>query len=108
MTTHRAVRPYMTAAASELHRYRSWEHCYRYFRRHRHSGPAAERNDAALQLGFYLASWGTCRGACSSTRTPFTAPWSRWSRGRSSSRCGGWTSVQNQTTNASFLWTRSQ
>lgn len=40
------------------HRYRSWEHCYRFFRDAMPSGIAVQRQSAALQLGFYLASWG--------------------------------------------------
>ncbi len=45
------------------HRYRSWEHCYRYFRRVTPDGLARERDQAALQLGFYLASWGMYRNS---------------------------------------------
>jgi hypothetical protein len=48
-------------AGDPHHRYRSWEHCYRYFR----GGPAVIRKDpgnAALELGFFLASWGMHRG----------------------------------------------
>lgn len=48
---------------SEHHRYRSWEHCYGYFRRLAHGGVVTDRNHAALQLGFYLASWGMYRGS---------------------------------------------
>ncbi len=40
------------------HRYRSWEHCYRYF----HSR-APDPDIAALHLAFYLASWGMYRGS---------------------------------------------
>jgi hypothetical protein len=45
------------------HRYRSWEHCYRYFQDVTPQGLAAQREHAALQLGFYLASWGIYRGS---------------------------------------------
>ena len=45
------------------HRYRSWEHCYSFFRRTTPSGIEAHRHIAALQLGFYLASWGMYRGS---------------------------------------------
>ncbi len=45
------------------HRYRSWELCYGYFRRITPAGIAAQRDTAALQLGFYLASWGMYRGS---------------------------------------------
>jgi hypothetical protein len=46
----------------EHHRYRSWEHCYRFFQRVKQTGLAKHRDEAALQLGFYLASWGMYRG----------------------------------------------
>jgi hypothetical protein len=42
---------------------RSWEHCYRYFRRVAPNLPKTDRDHAALQLGFYLASWGMYRGS---------------------------------------------
>jgi hypothetical protein len=42
-------------------RYRSWEHCYRFFRDVGPSGITAQPDQAALQLGFYLASWGMYR-----------------------------------------------
>lgn len=45
------------------HRYRSWEHCYGFFRRIGPTGIVANRNEAAVQLGFYLASWGMYRGS---------------------------------------------
>jgi hypothetical protein len=50
-------------AAGEHHRYRSWEHCYGYFRRSGPRGLQANPEDAALQLAFYLASWGMYRGS---------------------------------------------
>jgi len=40
------------------HRYKSWEHCYSYFR---NSNP--DENIACLHLAFYLASWGMYRGS---------------------------------------------
>ena len=45
------------------HRYRSWEHCYSYFRNKTPKQLIHERDHAALQLGFYLASWGMYRGS---------------------------------------------
>lgn len=48
---------------SEHHRYRSWEHCYRYFHKFTSIEIAEDREHAALQLGFYLASWGMYRGS---------------------------------------------
>jgi hypothetical protein len=43
------------------HRYRSWEHCYAYFRPR--EGVLLDRDKAALHLAFYLASWGMYRGS---------------------------------------------
>jgi hypothetical protein len=50
-------------AGDPHHRYRSWEHCYGFFQRNKQAGILARREDAALQLGFYLASWGMYRGS---------------------------------------------
>ena len=43
------------------HRYRSWEHCYGFFRQIPPAELVARRDLAAMQLGFYLASWGMYR-----------------------------------------------
>jgi hypothetical protein len=51
---------------TEHHRYRSWEHCYAYFHQSgttAQSTIAADPHHAALQLAFYLASWGMYRGS---------------------------------------------
>jgi hypothetical protein len=48
-------------AKDEHHRYRSWEHCYGFFRRVGPLGIVADPDIAAIQLGFYLASWGMYR-----------------------------------------------
>jgi hypothetical protein len=45
------------------HRYRSWEHCFRYFQRFRENPAGFDLDTAALHLGFYLASWGMYRGS---------------------------------------------
>jgi len=47
----------------EHDRYRSWEHCYQYFQRAGPRGLLANPKEAALQLAFYLASWGMYRGS---------------------------------------------
>src|ERR1700754_3443541 len=49
--------------ADPHHRYRSWEHCYRFFRARTPAAIIADKDAAALQLGFYLASWGLYRGS---------------------------------------------
>jgi hypothetical protein len=51
------------AVAEPHHRYLSWEHCYRFFRSRTREVLLAEKDAAALQLGFYLASWGMYRGS---------------------------------------------
>ena len=43
-------------------RYRSWDHCYNFFQKH-HENLLDVLDCAALQLGFYLASWGMYRGS---------------------------------------------
>lgn len=63
MTIRNKVRAYIGNVADEHRRYRSWEHCYAYFRRSAPAGFVANRDHAALQLGFYLASWGMYRGS---------------------------------------------
>lgn len=62
MTIESEIRAYL-GVAGEHHRYRSWEHCYGYFQRTTPGGLTADRDQAALQLGFYLASWGMYRGS---------------------------------------------
>ena len=47
---------YEKLSADPHHRYRSWEHCYRFFRSRSLETIAAEKDVAALHLGFYLAS----------------------------------------------------
>jgi hypothetical protein len=59
-------------AADEHHRQRSWEHCYRYFRRVGPTRLAGDRDTAALHLGFFLASWGMYRGSSFLLRYAYT------------------------------------
>lgn len=40
------------------HRYKSWEHCFKYF-----SQGKLDKDIACLHLAFYLASWGMYRGS---------------------------------------------
>jgi hypothetical protein len=61
---HEKIAAYYGGIAGDPHhRYRSWEHCYRFFRDAKSAGIAVQRDHAALQLGFYLASWGMYRGS---------------------------------------------
>lgn len=59
----REIQSYFDNSRGEHHRYRSWEHCFSFFQNHGQSGVIANREDASLQLGFYLASWGMYRGS---------------------------------------------
>lgn len=54
---------YGKLASDRHHRYRSWEHCYRFFRAKPAEDLVADKDTAALHLGFYLASWGMYRGS---------------------------------------------
>ncbi|MBW3112506.1 hypothetical protein KYJ26_11730 [Bacillus sp. MCCB 382] len=46
------------------HRFKSWEHCYRFFsKHHQHLEDEDISDQACLQLAFYLASWGMLRGS---------------------------------------------
>jgi hypothetical protein len=54
---------YHNIAGGAPHRYRSWEHCYGFFQHNTRAGIASQKEYAALQLGFYLASWGMYRGS---------------------------------------------
>lgn len=67
------IRAYFDSMTSEHHRYRSWEHCYQYFRTRTYEVIAVERHHAALQLAFYLASWGMYRGSSFLPRHAYTA-----------------------------------
>jgi len=69
---HQKIKAYSSDAANEHHRYRSWEHCYGYFRGSRPEGIVANRDHAALQLAFYLASWGMYRGSSFLLRHAYT------------------------------------
>ena len=63
MNIHRRIRAFHAdLTADQHHRYRSWEHCYGFFRRITHKRIVRQHDDA-LQLGFYLASWGMYRGS---------------------------------------------
>ncbi|MDD8025557.1 MAG: hypothetical protein PHI34_03505 [Acidobacteriota bacterium] len=59
----RTIQAFYDEGKEEHHRNRSWNHCYNYFRQSRPKGLAADRDLAALQLAFYLASWGMYRGS---------------------------------------------
>jgi len=63
MTIQEKIQAYHGSMAGEHHRYRSWEHCYDYFRKIMSGELADNRHHAALHLGFYLASWGMYRGS---------------------------------------------
>lgn len=49
---------YLQLETDDHHRYKSWEHCYQYFRQDN-----IDIKTACLHLAFYLASWGMYRGS---------------------------------------------
>jgi hypothetical protein len=64
MSIERTIEAYYGKTAQGVPwRYRSWEHCYRFFRSAGRDGLRSQRDPAALQLAFYLASWGMYRGS---------------------------------------------
>ncbi len=53
-----------STGVAPYHRGKSWEHCYTFFRdRKKFEGNEKLIDQAALHLGFYLASWGMLRGS---------------------------------------------
>lgn len=46
-----------------MHRYKSWEHCFKYFDKEFFLPKDKNLDKAALELGFYLASYGMYRGS---------------------------------------------
>lgn len=59
MHIYDVVEKFYTLSKTPNHRYKSWEHCYRYF-----SGdPRSDEEKALLHLDSYLASWGMKRGS---------------------------------------------
>jgi hypothetical protein len=56
---------YKEMLSVENHRYRSWEHCFAYFRKimAKRIITDEEIDTACLHLAFYLASWGMYRGS---------------------------------------------
>jgi len=72
MSIHKNIQAYWADSSDEHHRYRSWEHCYGYFRSARPEGLVDNRDHAALQLAFYLASWGMYRGSSFLLRHTYT------------------------------------
>jgi hypothetical protein len=73
MPIREKIQAYYGDISGEHDRYRSWEHCYRYFRIHAPERLNSDRNHAALQLGFYLASWGMYRGSSFLLQYTYTA-----------------------------------
>ena len=73
VTIHEKIQAYYGDMAGEHDRYRSWEHCYRYFHGSTPRALAVDRDHAALQLGFYLASWGMYRGSSFLLQYTYTA-----------------------------------
>jgi hypothetical protein len=73
MSIHKKIHAWFGRLAGKPHaRYRSWEHCYDFFRRTGRSGIARRADQAALQLAFYLASWGMYRGSSFTLKYAYT------------------------------------
>jgi|ERR1700683_1084724 len=53
----------LRAKITKHHRYRSWEHCFRYFNSAGRETICRERERAARELMIYLASWGMYRAS---------------------------------------------
>jgi hypothetical protein len=73
LAIHRNIQAYYGEMMDEHDRYRSWEHCYRYFRHQRTLATPFDRDHAALHLGFYLAGWGMYRGSSFLLQYAYTA-----------------------------------
>ena len=73
MTIQEKIQAHHERISGEHDRFRSWEHCSSYFRRTTPQGLSAVRYQAALQLAFYLASWGMYRGSSFLLQYSFTA-----------------------------------
>lgn len=60
----RYIRTYFNESQKNPHgRYKSWEHCYNAFIANRKCADERTLDYLALQLAFYLASWGMYRGS---------------------------------------------
>lgn len=71
---HEKIQEYWSGIKGEQHhRYRSWEHCYRYFHSSTPEAIKADHDQAAMQLGFYLASWGMYRESSFLLQHAYTA-----------------------------------
>jgi len=63
-TLTKTIRKYYKTAKNPDSRFRSWDHCYGFFQKNYNNLQKVEvENEAALRLGFYLASWGMYRGS---------------------------------------------
>lgn len=60
----RCIRTYFNDTVKDPHgRYMSWRHCYNVFKENRNDMSEQTIDYLALQLAFYLASWGMYRGS---------------------------------------------
>jgi hypothetical protein len=73
MSIDQKIQAWFEGSAGEPHaRFRSWEHCYGFFRRAGRSGVKVHQDHAALHLAFFLASWGMFRGSAFSLKHAYT------------------------------------
>lgn len=54
---------YLEINREKHHRFKSWEHCYKFFKDREIFNSVEQKDIAALHLAFYLASWGMYRGS---------------------------------------------
>ncbi len=58
------IRDYFNETVKDPHgRYKSWQHCYKFFSENRNAVDEQTVDYMALHLAFYLASWGMYRGS---------------------------------------------
>lgn len=73
MSIAQKIHAWFEGSPSDPHaRFRSWEHCYRFFRQTGRSRIVQHPDDAALHLSFFLASWGMYRGSAFTLRHAYT------------------------------------
>lgn len=73
MRLQTVVADYYAQVTGEHSDHRSWEHCFRYFQAFSRRPTNEGRDQAALQLGFFLASWGMYRGSAFIRQYSYTA-----------------------------------
>jgi hypothetical protein len=63
MVSKIVMKYYNESKREDSYKFKSWEYCYNYFRNCDNWQGEDEKEQAALHIAFYLASWGMCRGS---------------------------------------------